>query len=83
MAFFVVIPQLIHHYLIDHPGSCLRRASYPITYGLCLLVVKYFLEKQNKVVMKFGDFILAFIMIFAITEESFFKFPEAFEINPP
>jgi hypothetical protein len=83
LAFYCVIPQLIQHYLSDHPGSCLRRVSYPITFALSLYVLKYFLEKHNKVAVKYGDFILAFIMIFTLTEESFFKFPDAFEINPP
>jgi hypothetical protein len=46
-VFLCVIPMLIHHYLSDHPGSYLRRASYPIIFGLSACVMKYFLEKQN------------------------------------
>ena len=64
LAFYCVIPQLIHYYLSDHPGSCLRRVSYPITFALSLCVLKYFLKKHNKLAVKYGDFILAFIFVF-------------------
>jgi hypothetical protein len=78
LGFSVVFPQLIEHYFSDHPASCLRRVSYALTFALSLCVLKYFLEKQNKLALKYGDFILAFFMIFTITEESFFKYPDAF-----
>jgi hypothetical protein len=38
--------------------------SYPITFALSLYVLKHLLEKHNKVALKYGDFIIAFIFVF-------------------
>ncbi|TNV85569.1 hypothetical protein FGO68_gene3449 [Halteria grandinella] len=72
---------LISHYALQKPGSPFIRASYVFSMTLAVVILRYFVRKYPKLEKWAACLILAIIMI-AITEQSFYLYPETFAITP-
>ena len=78
----VILLEGVSHYLLQHEGSILQRVSYTSIILVAIALVRLCIIQDNLFVRDNAAFIINLTTMIAMTEQSFFLSPKAFQISP-